>query len=74
MLPEARKAKKIEYTAWLDNCDGIINFCKLKTHGMMGMSAAVKNLFGTPKFNTMQELDQIRSKSGSKRAYPHKNK
>ena len=32
------------------NCsdaDAIINFCKLKTHGMMGMSAATKNLFGT---------------------------
>lgn len=46
VLPDAKKAKKIEYTAWLDSCDGIINFCKLKTHGMMGMSAAVKNMFG----------------------------
>jgi uncharacterized protein (DUF362 family) len=24
-----------------------INFCKLKVHGMMGLSAAVKNLYGT---------------------------
>lgn len=38
--------KDFEYTAFLDNCDAIINFCKLKTHGMMGMSAAVKNMFG----------------------------
>ncbi len=45
-FPEAIKAKKFEYTTWLDRCDGIINFCKLKTHGMMGMSAAVKNMFG----------------------------
>lgn len=45
-FPEAVKAKRFEYTAWLDGCDGIINFCKLKTHGMMGMSAAVKNMFG----------------------------
>jgi len=45
-FPEAVKAKKFEYTSWLDGCDGIINFCKLKTHGMMGMSAAVKNMFG----------------------------
>lgn len=45
-FPEAKKAKRFEYTAWLDGCDGIINFCKLKTHGMMGMSAAVKNMFG----------------------------
>lgn len=39
--------KKFEYTAFLDDADVIINFCKLKTHGMMGMSAATKNLFGT---------------------------
>ena len=45
-FPAAAKAKKFEYTTWLDKCDGIINFCKLKTHGMMGMSAAVKNMFG----------------------------
>ncbi len=40
-------AKDFTYTAWLDKADAIINFCKLKTHGMMGMSAATKNLFGT---------------------------
>jgi len=45
-FPEAVKARRFEYTTWLDSCDGIINFCKLKTHGMMGMSAAVKNMFG----------------------------
>ena len=45
-FPAAHKAKRFEYTTWLDKCDGIINFCKLKTHGMMGMSAAVKNMFG----------------------------
>ena len=45
-FPEAKIAKSFEYTAWLDNCDVVINFCKLKTHGMMGMSAAVKNMFG----------------------------
>lgn len=42
----AKIAKDFTYTAWLDKADAIINFCKLKTHGMMGMSAAVKNLFG----------------------------
>ena len=46
-FPEARVAKSFQYTAWLDGCDEIINFCKLKTHGMMAMSAAAKNLFGT---------------------------
>lgn len=45
-FPEARVLKNFTYTAWLDRCDAIINFCKLKSHGMMGMSAAAKNLFG----------------------------
>ena len=44
---EAKVLKDFEYTSYLDDADAIINFCKLKTHGMMGMSAAVKNLFGT---------------------------
>ena len=43
---EAKVLKHFEYTAWLDKADAIIDFCKLKVHGMMGMSAAVKNLFG----------------------------
>ena len=38
--------KSFTYTSWLDEADAIINFCKLKTHGMMGMSAAAKNIFG----------------------------
>lgn len=46
-FPEAKIAKDFTYTAWLDRADVIINFCKLKTHGMMGMSAAAKNMFGT---------------------------
>ncbi len=45
--PNAKIAKDFTYTAWLDQADVIINFCKLKTHGMMGMSAAAKNMFGT---------------------------
>ena len=44
--PEGRTLKELDYTAYLDEADAIINFCKLKTHGMMGMSACVKNLFG----------------------------
>ena len=46
-FPQAMVAKSFQYTAWLDGCDEIINFCKLKTHGMMAMSSAAKNLFGT---------------------------
>lgn len=38
--------KVFDYTAYLDDADLLINVSKLKTHGMMGMSASVKNLFG----------------------------
>lgn len=34
------------YTGYLDKADHIINFCKIKSHGMMGMSCAAKNMFG----------------------------
>lgn len=44
--PQARVLKSFTYTSWLDKCDVIINFSKLKSHGMMGMSAAAKNMFG----------------------------
>ena len=44
--PDGVVLKNFTYTAWLDEADAIINFCKLKTHGMMGMSAAAKNIFG----------------------------
>lgn len=44
--PEGKVLKNFQYTAYLDHADAIINFCKLKTHGMMGMSAAAKNMFG----------------------------
>lgn len=39
--------RQFTYTAWLDQCDVLINFSKLKAHGMMAMTAAVKNFFGT---------------------------
>ncbi len=44
--PSAAVAREFTYTAYLDDADAIIDFCKLKTHGMMGMSVAVKNMFG----------------------------
>lgn len=46
-FPEAKVLKSFQYTAWLSKCDVVINFCKLKSHGMMGMSCAAKNMFGT---------------------------
>ncbi|MBQ7307466.1 MAG: DUF362 domain-containing protein [Clostridia bacterium] len=44
---DAKVCKTLDSCEWLKNCDALINFCKLKTHGMMAMSSAVKNLFGT---------------------------
>lgn len=44
---DAAVMKKFSYTAWLHKADAVIDFCKLKTHAMMGMSGAVKNMFGS---------------------------
>lgn len=38
----------------------------------LGYSPDVRSLFGTSKFDTMEELDMIRRKSGDKRAYGKK--
>ncbi len=46
-FPEGKVCKEFPFTSYLKDADYIINFCKLKSHGMMGMSCAVKNLFGT---------------------------
>ena len=46
VYPQARVARTFQYTQYLTEADAIIDFCKLKSHGMMGMSAAAKNLFG----------------------------
>ena len=37
---------RLTYTDYLDDCDAIIDFAKLKAHGMVGMSGAVKNMYG----------------------------
>ena len=46
VFENAAVLKTFTYTSWLDRCDLLINFSKLKSHGMMGMSAAAKNMFG----------------------------
>lgn len=46
VFPGAKAATTFTYTGWLDRADAIINFSKLKTHGMMSLSAAAKNMFG----------------------------
>ncbi len=45
-FPEGKKLDSVTYTSYLKEADAVIDFCKLKAHGMMGMSAAVKNLYG----------------------------
>ena len=45
--PEGKLARSFPYTGWLRQADAIIDFCKLKSHGMMGMTCAVKNFFGS---------------------------
>lgn len=40
----------------------------------LGYTAEVRNLFSSPKFDTMAELDTIRRKTGGKRAYPKTKK
>ena len=45
-FPEGKILKNFTYTSYLDGADVIINFCKLKSHGMMSMSCAAKNMFG----------------------------
>ncbi len=52
---DAQVLKTFDYTGYLDNADMIINFCKLKSHAMMKMSCAVKNLFGTIPGTTKPE-------------------
>ena len=44
--PEGKSLRRFACSDWLRACDAVINFCKLKSHGMMGMTAAVKNLYG----------------------------
>ena len=46
-FPEGKTAKSFSYTSWLKKADAIIDFAKLKTHGMAGMTCAVKNFFGS---------------------------
>ena len=53
--PQGHVAKDFLYTSYLDQADGIISFCKLKSHGMMGLSAATKNLFGAVPGTTKPE-------------------
>lgn len=58
-FPEGNTVKSFPYTAWLEKADAVIDFAKLKTHAMAGMTCAVKNFFGVipgtrkPEFHYM---------------------
>ncbi|MDD4981016.1 MAG: DUF362 domain-containing protein [Candidatus Omnitrophica bacterium] len=41
-----RWREKFPLTAWLDECDYVVNLPKFKTHDFTLMTAAIKNLFG----------------------------
>ena len=45
-FPDGKIVKQFPLTSWLTECDAVIDFCKLKTHAMAGMTCAVKNFFG----------------------------
>lgn len=45
-FPEGKSIREYACCSWLCRCDALINFSKLKSHGLMGMTAAVKNLYG----------------------------
>ena len=44
--PNAVSAKEFQVTNYLLEADGIIDLCKIKTHGLMAYTGACKNLFG----------------------------
>lgn len=46
-FPEGKVCRQFRYTSYLDGADAIIDFCKLKTHGMMAMTCGAKNMFGS---------------------------
>lgn len=43
---EKQVVKTLDVSNWLLEQDTLINFAKLKSHGMMALSASVKNMFG----------------------------
>lgn len=54
-FPDAVSAHVFSCTSWLRRTDLIIDFAKLKAHGMVGMTAAVKNMFGSIPGTTKPE-------------------
>ncbi|MBN2412452.1 DUF362 domain-containing protein [candidate division KSB1 bacterium] len=44
--PQGKLIKRFEIISPVYHADGLINLCKLKTHGFMSMTGAIKNCFG----------------------------
>ncbi len=59
VFPEGRTVRRFPYTAWLHRADAIIDFAKLKTHGMANMTCAVKNFFGSVPGTRKPELHYL---------------
>jgi len=57
--PEGLVLKKVPYTEWLRDVDAVITFAKLKTHAMLGLTAAVKNQFGIVPGLTKSEFHSL---------------
>ena len=57
--PAGEKLKSFAFTSWVGKADAVIDICKLKTHGMMAMSAAVKNLFGVVPGTRKSEMHYV---------------
>ncbi len=55
-FPDGLKCKEFSMTEYLKDADAVINFCKLKSHGMMALSCGVKNLFGIIPGTIKQEF------------------
>ena len=45
-LPEGKVLRQAEIITPVAEADGVIDLCKMKTHVLMSMTGAVKNLFG----------------------------
>lgn len=52
---DGKVVKELDYTAYIDEADFIIDFAKLKTHGMLAFTGAAKNLFGVVPGTTKPE-------------------
>lgn len=55
---------KFPLTTWLDECDFLISIAKFKTHDLMTLTAAVKNIFGLIPGTYKTELHKMYFEAG----------